>query len=150
MEEGGLWIMEEGGLKVPDIDADEFRRLIDLSPARKPRRRKASTPESAVLTACLDWLTLRGVYHWRHFNAGVYDPVHKVHRKPPKGWKPGVADIIGILPDGRLLAVEIKRPDSGKLSKTQAAFLDAVNRLGGLALCVRGVDELERALEGEA
>ena len=38
-----------------------------------------------------------------------------------------------MLKDGRLLAVECKRPKGGKLSTEQAQFIDMVNQFGGCA-----------------
>ena len=48
------------------------------------------------------------------------------------GWK-GCSDILGQLNDGRLLAVECKRPKGGKLSSDQLHFLDMVRNHGGVA-----------------
>jgi hypothetical protein len=52
----------------------------------------------------------------------------------------GCSDIIGQLPDGRFLAVEVKRAD-GRLTEDQAAFLDRVRRGGGVAGMVRSVED---------
>jgi hypothetical protein len=51
------------------------------------------------------------------------------------GW-PGCSDLIGMLKDGRLLAVEVKAP-SGKLRDEQAEFLSLVRRFGGVAFVAR-------------
>jgi hypothetical protein len=62
---------------------------------------------------------------------------------------PGAADVLGVLPPaGRLLALECKRP-GGKLTAAQAAFLGHVRAAGGLAVVVRDVRDLQRALEAE-
>ena len=98
------------------------------------------TTEASVLTACLKYLTqVAGVLAWRSNNAGVYDPTRKCFRSF-RGLK-GVSDILGVLADGRLLAVECKRPGEQPTAEQQA-FLDAVNQRGGLAVCVHGVGEL--------
>jgi hypothetical protein len=58
----------------------------------------------------------------------------------------GAADVLGILPDGKFLALEIKT-GSGRLSRAQAEFIAAVNCRHGVALVVRDrVDDLETQL----
>src|SRR4051812_36580230 len=111
--------------------------------------------ESDIVRACLDWLSLHRVKAWRANNTGVFDPVKKVHRSF-RGLK-GVADILGIVPQtveladasrvtfGNLLAVEVKRPGEEPRPE-QRAFLDEVEHLGGIALCVHSVAELEKQL----
>ncbi|MDR0474188.1 MAG: VRR-NUC domain-containing protein [Treponema sp.] len=60
--------------------------------------------------------------------------------------KVGSSDILGVLPDGRFLAVECKAPKGGRLSPEQKRFLADVRELRALALCVRGWWELDEAL----
>ena len=48
------------------------------------------------------------------------------------GWA-GCSDLLGMLKDGRLLAVECKRPKGGKVSSDQAHFIAMVNQFGGCA-----------------
>lgn len=102
--------------------------------------------ETALVRACLQYLSLRGILAWRNNTTGVYDPVRKRFRTFT-GMK-GVADVLGVLPGGRLLAVEAKQP-RGRLSEEQKVFLDGVNRAGGLAVVVRDVRQLAEALERE-
>jgi hypothetical protein len=44
----------------------------------------------------------------------------------------GSADIIGLTPDGRFLAVEVKTR-TGRPTKEQLTFIDAINEQGGIA-----------------
>ena len=105
------------------------------------------TTESDVLRDCLYYLKVGGILAWRTNNTGIYDPVKKRFRAF-QGLR-GVSDILGILaPSGRLLAVETKGP-TGRLTPEQKVFLDRVRAAGGLALVVRDVDELVKALEVE-
>lgn len=57
----------------------------------------------------------------------------------------GCSDILGQMKDGRLLAVEVKRPGwSGPTDArehAQAAFLEKVRRFGGVAGFVRSPEE---------
>lgn len=110
-------------------------------------RVKALKPtESEVLRACLDYLRARGILAWRN-NTGAMSATYKGKTRFIRFSEPGIADILGVLPGGRLLAVECKRP-GGKLSELQAAFLARVRDAGGLAVCVDDVRFLERVVEG--
>ena len=48
------------------------------------------------------------------------------------GWT-GCTDLLGMMKNGRLLAVECKRLKGGKLSVEQAHFISMVNEFGGCA-----------------
>lgn len=61
----------------------------------------------------------------------------------------GCSDILGMLKDGRFLAIECKRP-GGKLSTGQHVFLHKVNRHGGLGFMATCVTDVARALDGAA
>jgi hypothetical protein len=102
---------------------------------------KKDTPECLVLDGCLRYLEIRGIYHWRNNTGAVQIAPGRFMRFG----KVGSSDILGILPDGRLLCVECKA-DRGRLSPEQKQFLADVRELGGLALVVRGWQELDEAL----
>ena len=52
----------------------------------------------------------------------------------------GSSDIIGIAPDGRFLAVEVKTK-TGKVTKEQQRFIEAVKQHGGIAGVARSPAE---------
>lgn len=57
---------------------------------------------------------------------------------------PGMPDVLGQMPGGRLLAIEVKRP-SGVVTDDQAAFLEMATAGGALAFVARNIDDvLER------
>ena len=59
------------------------------------------------------------------------------------GWT-GCTDVLGMMKDGRLLAVECKRPKGGKLSTEQAHFISMVNQFGGCAfVAISAIDVLK-------
>lgn len=60
----------------------------------------------------------------------------------------GMADLHGMLSDGRYFALEVKRAGE-KATDEQSRFLDAVRAGGGIAAVVRGFEDAARAL-GEA
>jgi hypothetical protein len=67
------------------------------------------------------------------------------------GLCPGSADVIGVGPGGRFLALEVKKP-GGRLTEKQQQFLDLVRRYGGIAGSVTSADEalevVQNAREG--
>lgn len=93
---------------------------------------------------CLKYLAARRILAWRQNNVGVFDPVKQVYRRGSA--TKGVPDLLGVLPGGVFLACEIK-VGRDRLSEEQSAFIDNVNRQGGLALCVRCLDDLIAAVE---
>jgi hypothetical protein len=52
----------------------------------------------------------------------------------------GSSDIVGIAPDGRFLAVEVKTK-TGRPTKEQLRFIEAVQSAGGIAGIARGAEE---------
>jgi len=58
----------------------------------------------------------------------------------------GSSDILGIMSDGRFLAIEVKSA-KGRLTKYQKAFLDGIRDAGGVALVARSVDDVAMGLK---
>ena len=54
----------------------------------------------------------------------------------------GSSDIIGILPDGRFLAVECKREKGGVLSPEQKEFRDKITQNNGVYILAHSVTDL--------
>jgi hypothetical protein len=59
--------------------------------------------------------------------------------------KRGVADILGVLPGGRFLAIEVKA-NGHKPTAHQEKFLEDVSKKGGVAFVARSVDEVREIL----
>lgn len=99
------------------------------------------TPEGRIKTVILRYLERRGFFAWNNPTGTV--------RIAPDRWvhfgKRGSADIIGILPDGKSLAVECK-PPTGRLTPDQKAFLEKIRGLGGVAIVARSSREIDGAL----
>jgi hypothetical protein len=100
------------------------------------------TPEGVVVQAVLTWLKSFHIVAWRSNTVGIYDPVQQRYRK--NNSINGIADIIGILPGGRFLAIECKS-EKGKLSEDQKNFGQMVRDAGGVYLVVRP-DDWEKQL----
>jgi len=58
----------------------------------------------------------------------------------------GVADIIGVLPGGQALAIEVKTK-RGRLSEYQQAFLERFRQAGGVAFVARSPGDVVRELD---
>lgn len=99
--------------------------------------------ESEIQTSILRYLYARGITFWRINTTGIYDIVKKKFRPSPTK---GVSDILGVLPNGRFLAIEVKS-HKGVLTKDQKAFMDKVNASHGLAFVARSVRDVEVQLD---
>ena len=103
----------------------------------------SATPESRVLADVRAWLSLHNVPHWRINTAGT--PLHDGSGRYRPAPQRGISDVLGILPGGVFLAVEVKAP-KGKLSEDQRRFLLDVKEAGGVGIYVRGVEDLSEQL----
>lgn len=113
----------------------------------KAKALKSLPPQSekSIQKQCLDWLTLKGIFHYRN-NTGAVAAQYKGKQRFIRFGHPGISDIIGIAPDGRFLAIEVKRAD-GKLTEAQEVFLEQVEKSGGIALVVRSLEDLIKAFK---
>ena len=102
--------------------------------------------ESEMLNSILAFLKLLKIYCWRNNNVGVYDPSSKSFRRPPKHCIKGVSDILAVLPDGKLLAIEVKSI-YGKVSKEQQEFINKINNNKGCAFVARSIKDVEENLQ---
>jgi hypothetical protein len=114
--------------------------LFDLEPSTA---RANDRPESAALVEVLKALRAHPSVDWcERMNSGVAKVGNRYIRF---GWT-GCSDLLGMLRDGRILAVEVKSP-SGKLRPAQAVFLERVNAAGGIAFMARDLRDVHRLLE---
>lgn len=126
--------------KLPAAARREVLRQLDATEA-KVRKSMPAQPEKEVVRACLQYLEARRIFAWRN-NTGALATGNRFVRFGLQG----SADIIGILPEGRFLAVECKAA-KGKLSPAQEAFLARVRQEGGVAIVVHNLDELIEGLK---
>ena len=104
--------------------------------------------EKQIENAILEYLSYLPGTYWKTNNIGVYDVARKVHRKPGKYFRRGVADIIGIDGTGKLVAIEVKTK-KGRVSPSQKEFLEDINKYGGIGFVARSVDDVRRELYGQ-
>lgn len=104
-------------------------------------------PEVDVLKDCLTYLRYHSeVSHVKRETVGLFRTMTG-NRYVTIGFE-GLADITGMLCDGRFLAVETKRL-SGEARDKQAAFLRQVAKHGGVAILARSLEFLEEAMRGK-
>ena len=109
--------------------------------------------ESVIQRLIIAWLKTNDIFCWRNNSVGVYDETSKSFRSQVGvGALNGVSDILGVLNDGRLLAIEVKT-QVGILSPAQSKFINAVNDRGGVAFVARSLDDaktqLQRIIDGK-
>ncbi len=98
----------------------------------KRQNNQDNIKEAHITGAIREWLTWHRIFHWKQWQG--------------LGSKKGVADIIGILPDGRFLAIEVKKP-GGRLTELQKEFLNAVRHNNGVGIVAYSVDDVIEVLE---
>lgn len=103
--------------------------------------------EKDVQKLCLDWLRFWGAFPIR-VNSGA---VKVGKRFVQFNREPGCSDTLVVLPGGRFLALELKRPGrdrtAPKRKAEQAAFRQLVERSGGLAIVANSLDNLRLQLK---
>lgn len=96
--------------------------------------------EKDIQRTILDWLQLKHIFCWRENTMGS---IHNHNGR--QFFRPndmvGKSDIIGVLPDGRFLAIEVKRK-GGKVSEAQQSFISNVLGNGGVAFVAMSLEDL--------
>jgi hypothetical protein len=103
-----------------------------------------STPEGAVLSAILEYLEIRGVFAWRN-NTGAVKVEAQHGARFVRFGKKGSSDILGVLDDGRFMAIEVKGP-KGKATFEQRDFLAEIAKRGGVAFVARSIEDVDKHL----
>lgn len=109
-----------------------------------PMPRTNDRPEAAALVEVIKVLRNHPTVAWcERQNSGAAKVGGRFIRF---GWR-GCSDVLGMMKDGRLLAVECKAK-GGRLRPEQAAFLSLVRRFGGVAFVARDCRDVLRVLDG--
>jgi len=94
--------------------------------------------------AIIKMLSLYGYLAWRNNNAPIYDIRRKVYRS--NNTLKGIADVLGLSPAGRFIAVEVKT-GKDRQSKEQKEFQNDVIRRGGIYIVAHTVDDIMHLIE---
>lgn len=107
-------------------------------------------PETRIQNRILMALSEAGCVVWRNETSGAWmgKQIHKAGdqvtltnaRMMTFGLCVGSSDIIGIAPDGRFLAVEVKTA-KGRPTTEQLRFIEAVKKAGGIAGIARSPED---------
>lgn len=133
------------------MSAEAYQKLLNgKNKTKRVVRYNSATgsiTEAEVQSAILDWLNLKQIFNWRQNTMGVFcgkdNQGNARFRKAPTT---GVSDILGVLPDGRFLAIECKRP-GGKATSEQLEFINSVNNSGGLAFVADNLEIVINTIE---
>lgn len=91
--------------------------------------------ENDIQNAILEFLRFKKITAWRNNNGAVYDQRNETFRRKNK-WEKiygDPVDILGVLSDGRFLAIEVKKNEKEKPSEGQGQFLKNINDSKGIA-----------------
>lgn len=97
--------------------------------------------ERDIQKGILDYLKLKGIFCWKNSTVGIA----KLNGSFIPAQMTGVSDIIGLLPDGRFLAIEVKRKGN-RTTFNQDVFLDNVRRNKGLAIIAFSLDDVTKEI----
>lgn len=110
-----------------------------------------SALEKDVQQAILAYLRLTGAFVVR-INSGAFPAERHGRRRFVRfNSEPGCSDILGVLSDGRCIAVECKRPGwkfrpNDRHEQEQASFLEAIRKRGGVGIFATGIPDVRAAI----
>jgi hypothetical protein len=109
--------------------------------------------ESEIQRSILDYLKSRGIMAVKvgavNYTIGKGGKGRFLRLKDwDAGGSRGIPDIMGIMPDGRALCIEVKA-EGGKPSPAQIRYLEAAQAQGAIALIATSVDDVERKINLE-
>lgn len=99
--------------------------------------------EAEIQKAILAWLRLKGYVVWRNYVGPILRGKQKIPSPNPMA---GMPDICGLLKDGRLFAIEVKRP-GGKVSPKQVKWITTLQDAGAVAFIARDLDTVRERLD---
>lgn len=103
--------------------------------------------EDAIEFKILQWLNANGVFAWKVNVRGYYDEKRGFWRKNNNIYAiNGQSDIVGVLPDGKLLAIEVKGKKT-RVSLDQEHFIHCVKEKDGVAFIARSIQDVIDGLE---
>ncbi len=104
-------------------------------------------PEKQIENEILRWLAYKGIFAWKNQSVGIYNPIRKAFMRSTNPYHiKGVSDILGVMKDGRILAIECKSK-YGKPSPEQTLFIQKINDNGGKAFIARSLNEVMEAFK---
>ena len=113
--------------------------LPEIKAKRAPRKPSGEISEAAILKAIMALLKRhpKVARVWRQ-NSGTFREGNRWIRANSAR---GMADIMGVLKDGRTLAIEVKSR-LGIVHAHQHEFLNSISTAGGIAFVARSIDDV--------
>jgi len=108
---------------------------------KAPGKLAGSPKESLIVKSIETLLRYFKIFHWRMYTG---PRVYRGNKFLPS-LQVGMPDIIGVLPDGRFFAIEVKRP-GGEISSAQLDTIQAINARGGIAFIATGTEDVKQNL----
>ena len=103
--------------------------------------------EQDIVNQIITYLTIEKIFCWRQNTSGIY-MVRTNSYRPSKAR--GVADILGILPTGQALAIEVKRPGAKLDNPYQIEFRDNVIKNNGCYILAYSIDDVINGISNNA
>jgi len=104
--------------------------------------------EKDVENSILEYLAYRGIFAWKNQSVGIWDAKKKIYRKSNNKYHVnGVSDILGVLPNGKVLCIEVKSPSNRDRPKHQREFISQVSSSGGVAFFADSVKVVDTRLK---
>lgn len=116
-----------------------------LPPRNMIKKNILGVTEQAIQKGIIDYLKIKKYVVFKHRNVGIYKKATGSYIPLPDGEK-GISDIIGCSPEGRFIAIEVKKPD-GKPTQNQIDFIDKIKASGGIAFFAYSLAEAMESLE---
>ena len=101
---------------------------------------KRELSEKELENSILEFLAYHKITAWKNNSTGIYDPRVQRYRKKSKYDRVGVSDILGVLPDGLFLAIEVKKNEKARIRPSQKRFIEDVNQSKGVAFVAHSLD----------
>jgi len=101
--------------------------------------------ENFLKNQIMEYLHLKRVFAWRQ-NTGAFVMEKDGKKRFIRCGIVGCSDIIGILPNGKFLAIEVKVPGR-KLTARQKEFLEMIRKNNGIAIVAFCLDDVMEAIE---
>ena len=101
-----------------------------------PKKKKPL--EKDIQKTIIDYLRWKKFLVVKINNVGIFNQKTKKYIPPPQK---GISDLLVCAPDGRFIAIEIKRPGN-KPTPEQEAFLKQVIEAGGIAMVADNIDDV--------
>lgn len=124
--------LKTGGL------GDKTENSLNAVPeALKSQIWKESGSEKIIKAQIRDFLKFNGIFCWPEETTGI--PDGRGGYRPNA--MPGKSDLIGLMPDGKFLAIEVKTK-KGIVSSHQYNFLQKINQNKGIGITARSIDDV--------